>query len=334
MNSSEPLNLAILGCGDFLRWQAASLQKSRDIRVRVLYDPDQTRAQKYASLFGGTVASDPDAIFSDASIEAVALFVPPWVRKALFLQAIAANLAVITTKPLASHIKDCDAICRAAREKGITAGVIYNRTEDRFLETAKDLFTEGRFGRLALYRQDWIHAYPQWNDWATDPEKNGGPFMDAMIHNLNAACHLMGRPVARSTFFSDRLAHPGLKCADTESMVVHFEGGGVAHLFITWAADLAVHTTEGNDREHIDLFYLVTDQGWRLTKDYREGQVVLRASRHGVDEIIPCPPLPETIYDSFAAVHRGGRWPRNLATLDEASNDIRLIRNGLAASAG
>ena len=321
-------SIAIFGCGDFLRWQADSLKNSKAVRVAALYDPDQARAQKFGDQFGGSVVADPDTIFADKSIDLVALFVPPWVRKGLFLKAAAAGKHVIATKPFGSTTADCQEMSAAAAKTGIKVGIIYSRTDDPFMQAAKDLFASGRIGRLALYKQDWIHAYPQWNNWATDPEKNGGPFMDAMIHNLNAACYLMDRPVEKTAFFSDRLAHPGLKCADTEAMIVNFAGGGVANLFITWAADLATHSREGNDREHIDLFYLVTDKGWRITREWRSGGPVIVASREGKQEVISCPPITQTPYDAFCAHVDGAPFPRVFANLADATRDIALVRRG------
>lgn len=319
-------NIAVFGCGDFLRTQSDDIKKSSLVRISHCFDPDKSRAEQFAELFGGTAVSDADSIFTNPDIDAVALFVPPWIRRDLFLKAAESGKHVIATKPFGATPEDCAVMKEAAVKSGIKTGVIYGRTADVFCESFKDLFEDGRLGKLALYRQDWNHAYPQWNQWATDPEKNGGPFMDAMIHNLNAASYLMGKPVAHSAFFSDRLAHPEMKCADTEGMVVRYEGGGLAHLFITWAADLATHSTEGNDREHIDLFYLVTDKGYRLTKEWSEQGPVLKASREGETETILCTPLSETHYDGFAKHIDGAPLPRVLIGIDEASRDISLAR--------
>ena len=90
-------SLAIFGCGDFLRWQSAALNKSKAVKVTALYDPDQARAKKFADQFGARVVADPDAVFTDKSIDLVGLFVPPWVRKGLFLKAAAAGKLVIST---------------------------------------------------------------------------------------------------------------------------------------------------------------------------------------------------------------------------------------------
>lgn len=197
------LNLALFGCGDFLRWQSDDLKKSTAIQVAALFDPDQARAQKFADQLGGEVIAHSEDIFADPSIDVVAIFVPPWVRKGLFLKAAAAGKHVIATKPLGSTSAECAEMRAAAEKAGIKAGILYSRSSDPWFEAVKDLFLKGRFGQLALYKQDWIHPYPQWNNWATDPEKNGGPFMDAMIHNLNAACYLMDKPVEKTAFFSD-----------------------------------------------------------------------------------------------------------------------------------
>ncbi len=324
--NDHTLNLAIFGCGDFLRWQAGDLKRSGNVKVAALFDPDTPKAEKFAADIGGRVLADPDEAFADSEIDAVALFVPPWIRKDLFRKAATAGKHVITTKPLGAYRADCDEMVAAAEKADIKAGVIYSRTGDPAVEALKDLFDSGRYGRLALYRHDWLHAYPQWNSWATDPEKNGGPFMDAMIHNLNAACYLMGRPVTGSTFFSDRLAHPDLKCADTESMVVNFEGNGLANCFITWAADLASNDITGNNREHIDISYLVTDKGYHLSLVHDDGERKLRVTREGVVELLPIPPIEQTHFDAFAAHCAGDAFPRVLATLGEARRDIALVR--------
>ncbi len=322
--------VGIMGCGDFLRWQKGPLAKSERVEVTALYDPDKARAEAYAAELGGRAVDDDKAILESDDIDLVLLFVPPWIRRGLVERAAGAGKHILTTKPLAPSIADAEAIVAATQDK-VRCGVLYGRSGDAWVETAKQLFDDGRLGKLALYRQDWLHHYPQWNNWALDPSRNGGPFMDAMIHNLNAARYLMGRPVRKATFFSDRLAHPDLPCADTEAMKVDFAENGAAYLFITWAADLEVMSTAGNDREHIDLFYLVTDKGWHLTKDRHEGKPVIRASREGTIEHIPVQPLAGTTFDRFAAaIDADAPNPGDIVTPADALTDIRLVTQGPA----
>jgi predicted dehydrogenase len=212
----------------------------------------------------------------------------------------------------------------------VQCGVIYRRTGCAPIETYKQVFESGEIGNLALFKEDWLHHYPQWNAWATDPERNGGPFMDAMIHNMNIARYLMGRPATSVAYFSDDYAHPDIKCNDTEFMKLNFNGGA-AHLFITWAADLEVFSKEGNDREHIDIIYMITDKGWRLTEGEGPKGFTITASRQGETKQWVAESLPETPFDGFARVISDkGKWPRDLPTIREAYEDIKIMRDAEA----
>jgi predicted dehydrogenase len=325
MASEKNMQMGIVGCGDFLRWMKQGIKESKRVQVRALFDPAQERAAKYAQELGGTVAASADAIFADPKIDIVCLFVPPWLRRPLVEKAAATGKHILATKPIAASAEDAQAIVRATSK--VRCGVLYGRSGDGFATTTRRVLLSGEIGKLALYRQDWLHHYPQWNTWALDPVKNGGPFMDAMIHNLNLARYLMGRPMAAATFFSDKLAHPTLTCADTESMKVDFAGGGCAYLFITWAADLAVHSKDGNDREHIDVFYMVTDQGWRLTKEWKPEGPTLVASRDGQTKSFVAKSLGASVFDRFAqAIDGQAALPEDIVDVQMAAEDVGLLR--------
>ena len=325
-------NLGILGCGDFLRWQEDSLKQSSHVRVKALFDPDVARAESYAAKLGGSAVRSEAAIFSDPEIDIVCLFTPPWLRQAQVAAAAAAGKQILTVKPLAPSVAACDAMVETVQAAGVRCGVMYRRTGDAVTETLKRVLDSGEIGALALFKEDWLHHYPQWNTWALDPAKNGGPFMDAMIHNLNIAGYLMGKPVQSAFFSSLNLAHPGLTCNDTEFLLTEYAGGGAAHLFITWAADLQVYNTEGNNREHIDIFYLITDKGWRVTVEPVDEQQMVVASREGVRKQWPVQPLPDSIFDRFAlALERGVALPSDLPDITEAAGDIRVLLTAQAA---
>lgn len=321
------LQMAILGCGDFLRWMTPDVKKSKRIAVKYLYDPDQARAQHYAEELGGSPVSDADVIFDDPAVSIVCLFVPPWARREMTLRAARAGKHILTTKPLAPSVADCKAIVEAVKKAKVQCGVMYRRTGNTAIELYKRIFKSGGVGRLALYKQDWLHHYPQWNTWATDPAKNGGPFMDAMIHNMNIARYLMGRPATAATFFADSHSHPELKCRDTEFMKLDFGKDASAHLFITWAADLEVMDKKGNNREHIDIIYMVTDKGWRLTEGWEDGKFTVTASRGGKKKKFVAKDLADTPFDAFArTVATGAPLRSDIVSVTEAAEDIAILK--------
>lgn len=328
MSDTTRKRLGIIGCGDFLRIQADAIDATPGLEVVAMTDPMEEHARRFATRWPeARVLDSAETLLGAPDIDIAAIFVPPWARTPLVEQAARTGKHIVTTKPLAPQIEDGEEMIAAVREAGVTAGVVYNRSGNRRIETLKALLDSGRFGRLALYKQDWLHHYPMWNTWALDPSRNGGPFMDAMIHNLNIARYLMGRPAIAGTMFSERLAHPDLSCADTESLHLDFAEGGAAHLFISWAADLQVHDASGNHREHIDIWYAITDRGWRITAETRDGEPGYRAVREDADEWIPLGPPPATPYsDLIAAIDGAANGIGTLASLEEAAEDIRIIR--------
>lgn len=326
----KKLQMAIIGCGDYVqRWESAPISESRLFEVRSLFDLNKDQAVKLQNKIGGSVADTEEAILNDADIDIVCVFVPPMVRQAVIERVFNAGKHVITTKPLAPSVAEAKAITSAAKGD-LRCGVFYGRSGDATAETLKSLFESGDIGKLALYKQDWLHHYPSWNDWATDSSKNGGPFMDAMIHNMNLARFLFGRPVSGVNFFSDNHAHPEMGCNDTEFMKLDFEENGSAHLFITWAADLEVFEETGNAREHIDIFYMVTDQGWRITLESENDKEIIVASKEGTLKKYQVAPITQTPYDAFAeSVIKGTPLRRDIISLEDAAKDIRLLTEGL-----
>jgi len=324
---SQKINIAVIGCGDFVqRWESSNIKPSKLVEVKKLFDLDLEQAKKLQAKIGGEVVDSDDKIFSDPDIDTVCLFIPPWVRKNLIKKAVDAGKNIITTKPLAPSIEDCEEILKIVDNK-VLCGVFYGRTGNGDLLALKKVFESGEIGQLALYRQDWIHHYPSWNDWALDPEKNGGPFMDAMIHNMNLSKYLMGRKVINASFTSRKLAHPDFKCGDTEFMNLDFESNGMANLFITWAADLEVFDTSGNDREHIDLMYMVTDQAWYVTFEEIDGKMKIVAKKESDKKVFDIEAVDMTAYDAFAtSVMNKTPLRSDIVSLEDAFEDIKLLK--------
>ena len=330
----------LLGGGDFARIQSPILQRSQRIRVTAVHDPNSEAAQVTGERLGARAVGSPEAILGDPAIDVVLIYTPPFTRRELVERAVAAGKLIITTKPLAPNVEDARAISEATKDGRCL--VLYKRTGNAQVRSLKKLLDSGEVGALALYRHDWIHHYPYWSSWSLDPEKNGGPLVDAMIHNLNTARHLAGREVAAFGYHGYRLSHPDFRIPDTELLVVEFEGGAAAHLFITWGADLAIYDAKANDRERIDVNYVVTAAGWLLRFETREGRAMINATKNGQIRLYPVETPPLTLYDQYVEDVEAGRPVETsaqeacrdieLALLATANPTARLVREARGAS--
>ena len=74
---------------------------------------------------------------------------------------------------------------------------------------------------------------------------------------------------------------------------------------------------------------MITDRGWRLTEEDRDGTHVIVASREGEERVFVPQGPPATFYDRFAeAIETGGPLPRDVADVRTAYEDIKLLRDG------
>ena len=315
-----PFRAGLLGCGDFTRIQTPGLLRSQRVRVTQVYDPNPEAAQSASARFEAAIAASAEAIIDDPAIDLVLIFTPPFTRRALVERAAAAGKRIVTTKPLASNLEDARAISAATKDGRCL--VIYKRTGDAQIQSLKRLLDSGEVGSLMLYRHDWVHHYPYWASWSLDPQKNGGPLVDAVIHNLNTARHLAGREVASFGYHGYRLTQK-FAIPDTELLVLDFEGGATAHLFITWAADLAIYDRKANDRERININYLVTSERYLIRFETRDSHPVICATRDGLVRLYPVEADPLSIYDRYVEDLEAGRPLETSA--QEALRDLELV---------
>jgi predicted dehydrogenase len=311
----------LIGCGDLLRWLIDGMNASQRIKVKSTFDLDRKKSELRASQLNAKAVDSIDDIFNDKEISVVYIFTPPWVRLPLFEKAVKNKKHIITTKPLAPNAADAKKLYNLVKGK-VTCSVHYGRTGNASVEMMKKIFDSGEIGKLAIYKEDWFHHYPTWNNWATDPKKNGGPFMDAMVHNLNKARYLMGRKLKSASFFSDNYAQK-LKCNDTESMKLNFAGNGCARLFITWAADLEIFDPTGNDREHIGISHFITDKGWYVKETNKDGVPYIHAHKDKQVKEWKVEPLANTAYDQFIIDLEAKRKPE--PDIKMAMEDIELM---------
>jgi len=318
---NKVLKAGLIGCGDYLRWEIDKLNSSKFFKLKYTFDLDRLKSEKIAAQVDAQAVDSDDVIFNDPEIEIVLIFTPPWVRKDLFKRAADKGKNIITTKPLAPNLADAQTLLDLVEGK-VACAVFYGRVGDAGVEKLKEVLDSGVIGHLALYKEDWFHHYPQWNDWATDPEKNGGPFMDAMVHNLNKSKYLINSKVKSVNYFSDNYAQ-SLKCNDTEFMKLNFENGASSYLFITWAGDLEVFSLDGNEREHYGLIHLITNEGWYITEEETENGNVIRAKKEAEVKEWKIEPLENTPYDEVSLSIQNGEAQKYDISL--ALSDVEIM---------
>ena len=152
-------------CVDNLKYFYKALPFGAEIAAVCASRPETTAA---AAEFLGVRGATEDEIINDPEIDVIDICTPNIYHYETLKKAIAAGKHIYCEKPLCVTAEQSNEIACLAKEKGITAQIVFN---NRFLPAvmrAKQLIEEGRLGRILSFRCEYLHAS------ATDPAKNAG----------------------------------------------------------------------------------------------------------------------------------------------------------------
>ena len=152
-------------CVDNLKYFYKDLPFEAEISAVCASRPETTVA---AAGFLGAHASSEDEIISDPEIDIIDICTPNIYHYETLKKAIAAGKHIYCEKPLCVTAEQADEIARLAKEKGITAQIVFNNRFIPAVMRAKQLVDDGRLGRILSFRCEYLHAS------ATDPEKKAG----------------------------------------------------------------------------------------------------------------------------------------------------------------
>lgn len=137
---------------------------------------------------------DTRALLADTNVEAVDICLPTHLHVTTAIEAVKAGKHVLIEKPIALEGDEADALIDQANRRGVT---LMTGQVLRFLPAYRglsDALASRQYGpvRSALFRRRC--AAPAWNAWLGDASKSGGGVFDLLIHDVDMALKLFGRP--------------------------------------------------------------------------------------------------------------------------------------------
>jgi predicted dehydrogenase len=200
------------------------------------------------------VLADPEVeVYFDAQVTSA--------REPALARAIAAGKHVYTEKPVASSLDGAVRLARAAREAGVTNGVVQDKLFLPGVIKLRRLVREGFFGRVLAVRLEfgyWVFEgdglpaqRPSWNYRAED---GGGIVLDMFPHWQYLLEDLFGSVIAvyarQATHLPRRWDESGgpydVTAGDAAYAVLELSGGVIASVNSSWAVRV-------NRRELVEL---------------------------------------------------------------------------------
>lgn len=200
------LSVAVIGAGNIGKLRAQVIQRSRDSRVLVVADVDQTRAMTLATQIGVHGTSDWRTAVRDPQVDAVVVCTPTKFHGDATTQALQAGKHVLCEKPLARSVSEAEDIVETAEthRRVLKTGFNYRYMDN--VRKAKELIDGNALGPLYFLRCRYGHGgRPGYEkEWCTDLDiSGGGVLLEQGIHILDLVRYLLGEP-ARVTASTSR----------------------------------------------------------------------------------------------------------------------------------
>jgi predicted dehydrogenase len=236
VSAASTTSVGLAGFGSSGRGFHAPLLQHAGMTIAAVSTANPKRAdQVRQDLPAARVVADLDALLEVEGLDIIVLATPSGGHAAQARQCIAAGIAVVVDKPLATDSTQAYGVVDAARAAGVALTVFQNRRFDAEHVAARDTVRSGRLGEVFRHEFRWERWRPspkdRWRENASASE-GGGILLDLHTHMIDAAVDLFG-PIdtvyaeiaARTTAAEDDAF---LACRHTSGVMSHLGATSVA----------------------------------------------------------------------------------------------------------
>jgi predicted dehydrogenase len=205
------MRLGVIGCGQIAEaGHVPALLASPKVETVAVADISERRMHLVAAALAPrrrpALHTDHRRMLADEQLDAVLIATPPSFHRAQALDVAASGCHVICEKPIATSLRDADAILTACREAGVRCQMVHNYATYEEHVRVREKIEGGVIGRPHTAILQGLGSYP-WDGvadfspgWRYRLELSGGGcLMDAGVHGIYLAeLFFGGRPVAVS----------------------------------------------------------------------------------------------------------------------------------------
>ena len=255
--SGRKVGYAIIGLGRIsLQHFMPACKMSKYSKVVALVSGHRDKAEKTAAEYGVPEKNiydykNCDDMRDNKEIDAVYVALPNSMHAEYTIRAANAGKHVLCEKPMATSVRDCQAMidaCKAANRKLMIA---YRCQYEPTNLHAIKLICDGRLGKIqAIESANGFNIHP--GEWRLDKKlAGGGPLMDVGVYSLNACRYLTGEEPVHLEGYSSVIDHDGRfeQVEENLSWTMKFPSGVVASCNTTYGANMPgffrVHGSKG-----------------------------------------------------------------------------------------
>ncbi len=232
MAKKDVLRFGVIGVNGMGFGHVKTCIASPAAELVAICDIDEAIAQQRRSEAGVDVPiyRDYQEMIAQERLDAVALGTPHYLHAPMTIYAADHGLHVLTEKPLAISVAQCDAMIEACKRNGVVLGVGHQRRWSSAIRGLRRTINDGSLGRpmrffysTASIRHEGYYASGDWRGtWA---QEGGGALINQFVHDLDVLCYLMGPPETVMAY-SANWGHKN-EVDDLDLAIVKFQSGWV-----------------------------------------------------------------------------------------------------------
>ena len=159
--SVEKLKAGIIGCGFItkLRHIPAFKKMEKTVDLCAVCDINENLVKETAKEFHIAKAyTSTSTMFSEEDLDIVDICVPPQIHAPIAIESMENGCNVITEKPMALKVSDCDQMIDASQKQGVKMCVIHNIICHRPFLEAREIVAHGAYWEVRWHANILVYS--------------------------------------------------------------------------------------------------------------------------------------------------------------------------------
>jgi UDP-N-acetyl-2-amino-2-deoxyglucuronate dehydrogenase len=230
------IRVAIVGTGAIADTHIEAYLKFRDrCEIVALVNAATEKAEQKKAKYGlnATVYSDHRALLDDAAFDLASVCLPPFVHADVSVDLLSAGKHVLTEKPMATSLEECDQMLAAAKaNKRLLSIVAQNRFKTP-IRKLKRIIDAGMIGRVLHAQVDsfWWRGSNYYNLWwrGTWEKEGGGCTINHAVHQIDLFHWIVGMPESLQSVVAN-VAHENSEVEDFSTAILFYQNGSIGQI--------------------------------------------------------------------------------------------------------
>lgn len=225
--------VGVVGCGNIFPMHAVSINQLDNAELSAVCDIKSDCAQSRGEEFSVDYYTDYKEMINHTDLDVIHVCTPHYMHAPVVIDACNAGLHVLTEKPMSIELKDAEKMAQAAKDNGVTLGVIFQNRYNPGSVLIKDTLESGTLGKVcsgkASVTWDRSDEYYTRSDWkGTWDKEGGGVVIDQAIHTLDLMSWFIDDEIDYVEANIANRAHEIIEVEDSAEGVIKYKNGVTA----------------------------------------------------------------------------------------------------------